>query len=178
MSNTVMEKIIVEKVTQYGVRANGVNYGISPRLKEKGIEPNSFNVGSQYEIELYIGPKGGRSINSFSLISGTAVDMRLLVPAVPAVPSLPTTATHETVAPKGVAPVTPAQRRPEGSSDDKMTKADWADRNRTIELQAIMKSTLESPMLAQLAVGKRFEETLQNVHALFEFALNLYDSKK
>lgn len=172
MSNTIMEKITVESITQFGVRAGGKSYSISPRLKEKGVEPNNFSVGQQYEIELYIGPKGGRSINSFNLIGGLSVSQ------LPPVPSLPSTTTKETIAPKGVAPVAPAAKKVEVADSEKMTKKDWANKDRTIELQAIMKSTLESPMVAQLAVGKRIEEVLQTVKAVYEFSLALYDAKK
>lgn len=172
MSNTVQEQLTVEAVTQYGVRSNGKNYGISPRLKDSGTEPNTFQKGATYIVEVYTGPKGGKSINSFALITGTVNTRTNTSP----VPSLPLTTTQETVAPKGIAPVAPANKAV--IDPEKMSKADWSRKDRTIELQAIMKSTLESPMVAQLAVGKRIEEVLQTVKAVYEFSLDLYDSKK
>jgi hypothetical protein len=175
MSNTVMEKIVVEKVTQYGVRANGVNYGISPRLKDKGIEPNSFTVGQTYEIELYIGPKGGRSINSFSLVGGLTGTNS--VSQVPAIPSLPPTTVTATKAPGGIPPVAPASsvKRQENDNDK---KTDWAAKDKSIETQAILKSVLESPALAQMSVGKREEEVFQTGKRMFDFFLQVFKDAK
>jgi hypothetical protein len=169
MANT-QEQITVEAVTQYGVRANGRNYGLSPRLKESGIEPNNFTVGTSYQVEIYTGPKGGKSINSYAPVEG-AVSVRAALPPPP--PSLPRTSVHTTPAPGGVAPVAPASKRDES---DKMSKEDWNVRNRSIELQAILKSTLESPMLAQLVVGKNNHDALFTLTEIFEHSLNLYES--
>jgi len=175
MSNTAQEQILVEAVTQYGVRSNGKNYGISPRLKESGTEPNTFRQGATYLVEVYTGPKGGKSINSFALVGGPAAVAS--APVTSPVPSLPTTTLGTTVAPGGVAPVQAAKAATPVDTE-KMTKKDWANKDRTIELQAIMKSTLESPMVAQLAVGKRIEEVLETVRVVYEYSLALYDSKK
>ena len=168
MSNT-QETIVVEAVTQYGVRANGRNYGLSPRLKDSGVEPNVFSTGSSYLVEVYTGPKGGKSINSFKAVEGSA-------PALPPPPpSLPRTTIHGTIAPGGVAPVAPASKR---DDSEKMTKADWAAKDRSIELQAILKSTLESPMLAQLVVGKNNRDALTTMAEVFESALGLYEAAR
>lgn len=173
MSNTAQETVLVETVTQFGIRSNGKNYGISPRLKEAGTTPDKFQKGATYLVEVYTGPKGGKSINSFALVGTSAP-----VASVPSpVPSLPPTTLAATPAPGGVPPVTPAVKKADVDSE-KMTKKDWANKDRTIELQAIMKSTLESPMVAQLAVGKRIEEVLETVKTVYEFSLALYDSKK
>lgn len=174
MSNTVQEQVTVEAVTQYGIRVGGKNYGISPRLKESGVTPDKFQKGASYIIETWTGPKGGKSINSFALVGTQPV---AFIPTPSPVPSLPTTTLSTTVAPGGVAPVQ-AAKAVTPVDTEKMTKKDWANKDRTIELQAIMKSTLESPMVAQLAVGKRIEEVLDTVKAVYEFSLALYDSKK
>lgn len=178
MSNTVQEQLTVEAVTQYGIRVNGKNYGISPRLKEAGTTPDKFQKGATYLVEVYTGPKGGKSINSFALVGPAGLPSAIASQPLPSpVPSLPPTTLAATPAPTGAVPVTPAAKKADVDSE-KMTKKDWANKDRTIELQAIMKSTLESPMVAQLAVGKRIEEVLETVKTVYEFSLALYDSKK
>jgi len=159
--------ITVEKRTKFGVRGtDGLNYSISKFLKD--VTPDSFEEGAQYEFDVYTGPKGGKSINKFLKLDGVKT-------SVPPIPALPKTTLTETKAPMGETPVKPAVKKTE---DEKMTKADWADRNRTIELQALLKSTLESPSVAQLVVGKRLQESLEILKEVFEFSLRLYDSKK
>lgn len=167
-----MEVLTVEKVTQYGIRANGRNYGISPRLKEAGITPEKFSEGASYQVEVYTGPKGGKSINSF------APSTPPLLPP----PALPPTTVTDTKAPGGIPPVSPAQKRAETAlppkSDDKMSKSDWDEKSRLIHLDAIYKSTLESPALAQLVVGKRLEEAMVTKREWFKSSLKDYDDAK
>jgi len=173
MSNT-QETITVESVTQYGVRANGRNYGLSPRLKDSGVEPNNFTVGESYLVEIYTGPKGGKSINSFAATEPTAtVPQVTILPPPP--PSLPRTTVHTTPAPGGLAPVAPAVKK---EDSEKMTKADWAAKDRDIALQAFTKSTLESPMLAQLVVGKNNRDALLTYDEVFDHALAKYEAAK
>lgn len=170
MSNTIMEKLVVESVTQYGVRSKGKNYGISPRLKEKGIEPNSFIVGMEYEVEVYTGPKGGKSINGFSLVTPTTTIPTVMGVPVPPLPTLPTTTVTNTTAPGGVPPVTPAQKRND-QDDEKMTKADWARKDANIGIDAVIKSSLESPALAQMVVGKNDNEAFDLSRRYIKFNL-------
>lgn len=150
--STTQEVLTVEALTQYGVKAAGRNYNISPKLKEAGITPQHFGVGVSYQVEVYTGPKGGKSINSFGAIN-TAANPLVSAGTLPPPPALPPTTVTGTKAPGGVPPVTPAQSR-NGSDDDKMTKADWAKKDENIGIDAVIKSTLESPALAQMVVGK------------------------
>lgn len=183
MANTAKEIVTVESITQWGIKANGVNYRLSNRLKESGVDPESFEVGQTYSMDVWTGPQGGKSINSFEI---TSAGEEAPAPVAPKpllrrpVPSLPQTTVHTTPAPGGVPPVRPAVRPSvaPATDPDRMSKQDWADRNRTIELQAILKSTLESPMLAQLAVGKNTLEALGLVETVFTSALALYDKAK
>lgn len=179
MSNTGMEVLTVEKVTQYGIRANGRNYGISPRLKEAGITPEKFSEGASYQVEVYTGPKGGKSINSFALTPNITTSMNTMPPLPPA---LPPTTVSDTKAPGGVPPVSPAQKRAETAlppkSGDKMSKSDWDEKSRLIHLDAIYKSTLESPALAQLVVGKRLEEAQVTKREWFKSSLKDYEDAK
>jgi hypothetical protein len=172
------ETILVESVTQYGVRSNGKSYNLSPVLKKKGVLPTAFEVGRTYDLELYIGSQGGRNINAFTLVDeGEAVEAPAPVvrrAAPPPPPSLPRTSLPTTKAPGGVAPVAPASK----ADPDKMSKEDWNVRNKSIELQAIIKSTLESPMLAQLVVGKNNKDALLTLTEVFEHSLALYESAK
>lgn len=190
MSNT-QEQITVEAVTQYGVRANGRNYGLSPRLKDSGIEPSNFSVGETYLVEIYTGPKGGKSINSFAVVNTASfTGQTVIIPLPPPPPSLPQTSLPATPAPGGIAPVAPAGYRkdivngglvklgPINGDSEKMTKADWAAKDRSIELQAIIKSTLESPLLAQLVVGKNNRDALLTLTEVFEHSLSLYESAR
>jgi hypothetical protein len=171
MSN-VQEQVTVEAITQYGIKANGKFLNLSPVLKNAGVKPTAFNVGETYLVEIYTGPKGGKSINSYASVTPTEVSAPArLIPPPP--PSLPKTSVHTTQAPGGIAPVAPASKR---EDPEKMTKADWAAKDRSIELQAILKSTLESPMLAQLVVGKNNRDALLTLTEVFEHSLNLYES--
>lgn len=178
--STIQEKVTVEQVTQWGIRSGGKNYGISPRLKEAGIEPKNFDIGTTYDLEIYVGSKGGKSINSFVKLGG-AVDgsvqqlQRNAQPLPP--PALPSTTVTETKAPGGVPPVAPAQKRTPSSntSNDTMTKEDWDRKSFLIHVDAIMKSTLESPALAQLVVGKRLEEAQATKREWFKSSLKDYD---
>jgi hypothetical protein len=135
-----------------------------------------FNVGETYLVEIYTGPKGGKSINSYALVVNEPVAASsgsIGIPPPP--PSLPRTSLPATTAPGGVAPVAPAVKK---EDSEKMTKADWAAKDRSIELQAILKSTLESPMLAQLVVGKNNRDALLTLTEVFEHSLSLYESAR
>lgn len=176
--STINETVLVESVTQYGIRSAGKSYNLSPVLKKKGISPTVFEVGKTYNLELYIGSQGGRNINAYALADGEVAEapvapvVRRAAPPPP--PSLPRTSLPETKAPGGVAPVAAATK----VDPDKMSKADWQAKDRSIELQAIVKSTLESPMLAQLVVGKNNRDALLTFTEVFEHALAVYESAK
>src|SRR5581483_7903355 len=163
MSNTTQEVLTVEAVTQYGFRANGKNYSISTRLAGQGVKPQNFIQGAQYNVEVWTGPQGGKKINSYQPVNGQApapvappapVYQAPAPVAPPMPPALPATTVAATPAPGGVPPVTRAGAGAAPSAEDKMSKADWADRNREIAIQAILKSSIESPALAEHVTGK------------------------
>lgn len=158
------ETIVVESITQYGVRSGGKNYGLSPKLKDQGVEPSVFTVGKTYTVEVWTGPKGGKSINTFVKLDSQ-----------PAAPSLPLTTVHETPAPGGAAPIAPATKVEPAVrvwvDENVMTKADWGAKDRSISIDAVIKSTLESPALAQLVVGKNQEEAFQTSRDFIKYNL-------
>lgn len=102
------------------------------------------------------------------------------VPAVPSVPSLPKTTVAPKADPKGVSPVLPAVNNGETgmakrftAADDKMSKADWQNKDKGISIDAIHKSTLESPTLANMAIGKSDSEVRELVRVFLKFNLEL-----
>lgn len=184
MSQTSTEVLTVESVNQYGFRSNGKNYSISTRLAGQGITPQNFQVGSKIQAEVWTGPQGGKKINSFQPVNGqTQVPMTSgyqvgssLPPALPPMPpALPQTNVASTPAPGGVPPVS---KTPRGASavtaEDKMSKADWAARNNEIAIQAIVKSSLESPALGEHVTGKSTPEFMQLARDYVKFNLETY----
>lgn len=159
MSEIVREVVTVERQTQYGIFANGRNYSLSPRLKEKGTTPQEFVVGKDYSIDVWTGPKGGKSINGFTVL-GTPVVVTNEI-ALP--PSLPPTTVSTTLPPGGVAPIAAAVKR--------VNENGSLGRDKSIETQAVLKSVLESPAYAQLVVGKRRDESFQIGADMFTFFL-------
>lgn len=96
-------------------------------------------------------------------------------PDLPPIPSLPQTTVNPQADPQGIAPVRPAVKARPNENGKEGTN--WDARNRSIEVQAIMKSTLESPLLAHLAVGKNTVEALGLLETMFNKALELYEQK-
>lgn len=162
------ETVVVERVTQYGFKAGGKNYGLSPKLKGANITPASFEVGSTYLVEIWTGPQGGKSVNSFSKVGAVPA----APPPAPVAPVLPPTTVAATPAPGGVPPVAPAKKSAlQELADDKMSKADWQNKDRLIGIDAVIKSSLESPALGQLVVGKNQEEAFQTSRDFIRFNL-------
>lgn len=60
---------------------------------------------------------------------------------------------------------------------DRMTKQDWSNKDRAIERVAIIKSVLESPMLAQLVVGRNEKESFETLTKLFNHSVELFYGK-
>jgi hypothetical protein len=164
------ETIIVEKVTQWGVRSGGMNYGLSPKLKDKGVTPEIFKEGVTYSVEVWTGPKGGKSINAYNELGAS---QPIAPPVAAMAPSLPQTTVASTPAPGGIAPIAPAKKEPtkDSSDEDKMSKADWADKDRRIGIDAVLKSTFESPALAQLVVGKNQQEAFLTTREFAKYNL-------
>lgn len=173
MSNNIQETVVVEAITQYGIKANGKFLNLSPNLKNSGVTPTHFNVGETYLVEIYTGPKGGKSINSYAAVTPALVQTPVI--PLPPPPSLPRTTVHETPAPGGVAPVAPAVKK---EDSEKMTKADWAAKDKSIECLALVMSGLKSPMLAQLVVGKNNRDALLTFREVVEEAAILCDELK
>ena len=101
--------------------------------------------------------------------------------SIPSIPSLPVTSVNPQ--PRNEAsPVAPAGKvvRPlERAGDDKgFGENKVKPRDRAIETQAILKSTLESPFLAQLTMGQNKVEATETLKYVFSFALKLYDEAK
>lgn len=137
----------------------------------KNVKMSNFSKGQSVSVVLETNEKG------YETIVGIEQEQTSVVPEVklPSVPSLPKTTVSPKIDPNGVSPV----RRPNENGslgiEDKMTKKDWQAKDRRIETQAVLKSTLESPMLANLIIGKNEEEALQMFERLFERAMNIYD---
>ena len=180
MSN-VQETVVVEAITQYGIKANGRFLNISPNLKNSGVKPTNFNVGETYLVEIYTGPKGGKSINSYAAVTPTPVaQVPVTVPApyIPPPPSLPVTSLPSTPAPGGELPIKPANKNVENSDSEKMSKQDWKNKDEAIELVAIIKSTLESPSLAQLVVGKNNRDAFITTRDYIKYNLETLELAK
>lgn len=195
MSATTQEMVTVEGHTQYGVKGNGgQKYNLSPRLKQQNVTPQHFQVGVQYLMEIWTGPQGGRNINGFSPVNAAPAHVAAApavpyqapalppVPPVPAAaPSIPQTNLHTTPAPGGIPPVAPTPTVGNGNGhakvkdEDKMSKADWAAKDRKIELLAIVKSTLEGAALGQLVVGKNESEAFQIGTNMIRYYVQLFD---
>ncbi len=168
MANST-EVLTVEKITQYGVKANGQNYSYSKFCKKE----QELKVGDVVEAGVYVGQKGGRYLNSYTVTGQTVAAPKATTPA------LPPTSVSETKAPMGVPPVAPAKKRTEVTSDpDKMTKADWSAKDIAIERVAIVKSVLESGAFAQLSVGRRLEDVLATGDAMIDHFVAKLNSMK
>lgn len=167
------ETIVVEKVTQWGVRANGKNYSLSPKLKGANVTPQHFAVGASYNVDVWTGPQGGKSINGYAEVGQVASQPTVLPPP----PALPPTTVAATPAPGGVAPIAPA-RAAKAGDDDKMSKADWANKDRMIGIDAVIKSTLESPALGQLVVGKNQQEAFLTAREFIKYNLETQQMAK
>lgn len=174
---TVQEQLTVESITKFGIRSNGKSYSISPRLKDSGTTPDKFQKGATYLAEVYTGPQGGKSINSFSLVGLAGLPGVIASAPFPSpVPSLPPTTTQETMAPKGVAPIAPANKAV--VDPEKMSKNDWLKKDEAIETVAIIKSSIESGVMAQLAVGKKQEEVFATQRAFIKYNLETLELAK
>lgn len=108
---------------------------------------------------------------------------------IPPVPSLPKTSVAPKSDPNGVSPVAPTivssgfagikkweQNGDKGlgkvlDKDNTMSKADWQNKDKGISIDAIHKSTLESPTLANLAIGKNDDEVLALTRKFFKYQL-------
>lgn len=176
MSNTTMEVLTVEAVNQYGFKSGGKNYSISALLAKKGITPQSFTPGTQIQAEIWTGPQGGKKVNSFQLYGGVTAPAMPQMPPMPPqyanAPALPVTSVATTPAPGGVPPV--SKLPPAVKDEDKMSKSDWADRNREIALQAIVKSSIESPALAEHVTGKSTPEVFELTRQYVKHNLETY----
>lgn len=185
MSNTTQEVLTVEAITQYGVKANGgKNYSISTRLANSGIKPQNFVQGAQYQVEVWTGPQGGKKINSFQPMQNggyapapvAAAPVAAFAPP-PMPPALPVTTVAATQAPGGIAPVQKTNGHVNGhvnGTEEKMSKADWAVRNSEIAIQAIVKSSIESPSLGEHVTGKSTPEFFALQRAYIKENLETY----
>jgi hypothetical protein len=106
------------------------------------------------------------------------------VSEVPPVPELPKTSVNPQ--PRNEAsPVAPAKvvKAVERAGDDKilnekMTKADWGAKDRSIAMLALIADVYKSPVVAQQAVGHNDAEVLALIDKHFTHALKLYEDNK
>lgn len=178
MSNTTQEVLTVDSVNQYGIKYQGKTYSISTLLAKKGVTPESFAVGSRIRAEIWTGPQGGKKINSYQLEGAAApAPIAAYAPALPPpmLPALPPTTLAATPAPGGVAPVskTPRTTTP-AKDDDHMSKAEWKAKDNAIAIQAIVKSSLESPALGEHVTGKSHAEFLEMTREFVKYNLETY----
>ena len=113
-------------------------------------------------------------MKSKSIVDKVNAKLASTLPPIPAVPSVP-------VAKKVVQPL---EQRSERAGDDKgfsqserMTKADWSNKDRQIEKVAIMKSVLESPLLGQRIIGLNQKDAFVEFRAWFDEAINVFYGK-
>jgi hypothetical protein len=90
------------------------------------------------------------------------------VKTLPPVPAVPTAVQHTYV----------KTELKEKAGDDKGFRKPVDERTASIERQAIIKSVLESPMLAQLAVGKNTKECKDLLTEIFNHSVDLFYGKK
>ena len=95
-----------------------------------------------------------------------------------AAPALPKTNVYQTPAPGGTPPVKPASKETKNVDSEKMTKADWGAKDRSIETQAVLKSVLESPAYAQLVIGLTKLDAFNVGAEMFRFFLKEFYSAK
>jgi hypothetical protein len=176
MSNNVTEQLIVDKLAQYGIKVGAINYSYSKFCKKDVV----LKPGDIIEAEIYVGGKGGRYLNSYTVI-GTEDTTPVALPVVPkaaTTPTLPPTSVSSTKAPGGEPAVAPAVKNTKKTDSETMSKADWAAKDVAIERVAIIKSVLEGGAFAQLAVGKREEDVFQIGSRMVDFFLNKLNSLK
>lgn len=175
MNGTTQEVLTVDGINQYGIKVGGKTYSISTRLAQSGITPQSFQVGSRIRAEIWTGPQGGKKINSFELEGAVAQAQAPVYQAPPQMPpSLPPTSLAQTQAPGGAPPVSKTPRAATSGDEDKMSKADWAARNNEIAIQAVLKSSIESPVLAEHVTGKSTAEVFELQRRYFKENLESY----
>ena len=91
---------------------------------------------------------------------------------IPPVPSLPKTTVNPQPT-EGTSPVAPVQKRANENGSTGMTKQEWKERNDGISVDAIHKSMLESPTLANLCIGKNDQEVYELLKDFFRYNLAL-----
>lgn len=105
---------------------------------------------------------------------------------IPPVPELPKTSVNPQ--PRNEAsPVAPAKATVKAfeqkAGDDKilndrMTKADWGAKDRSIAILALIGRVYESPVVAQQAVGRNDADVVALIDKHFEHVLALYEDNK
>lgn len=101
------------------------------------------------------------------------------IPEIPSLPVLPETSVNPQ--PRNEeSPVKPALKRfnENGKTGtDTMSKIYWAEKNRKEDIRAILNTTVASPVVAQICIGKNESDVLKTIRTVFEFNLALYDEK-
>jgi len=172
------------------ILVEGVNAKVDPRFSKynsgglktadgwlnvaKKVPIAQFAKNETYKLEIETNEKGYRTV------VGVAGDKVVEKKAKSPIPSIPKTAVEDTPAPGGVAPVAKAgdDKGFKAKDSEKMTKADWGAKDKSIETQAVLKSVLESPAYAQLVVGKKEAEAFDIGARMFEFFLERFYAAK
>lgn len=153
MSQKFEEIITVKATSQYGVMSGDVWFNVA---KGAPFTPKSFEKGKSYTVSGYISDKGGKFME---LVKEFGAGAPLLTVAVPAPTAAPIAApAYPKAAPAPLA----------SGSEDKMSKADWARKDVVIARQAVIKSVLESPSVANLVVGLDQAGMLTVMHGVAE----------
>lgn len=124
-------------------------------------------------------PKDGKVFNR---VLGYEIPMPVGVQGAALTPSLPKTSLPDTPAPGGEEVVKKTGKaslaKVTTGDPDRMSKADWATKDRNIELVAIVKSTIESPAYQELIMGKNVEQACEVFDALVSHFLTKFDELK
>lgn len=180
MSSEIVE-IVVEAVNNKPLypkfNSGAVKIGEKWINVAKKVPIAQISKGETYTAEIETNAKGYQTIMNIDGLSAAKKSKS-------AIPELPKTAVEETKAPGGAAPVVKAgddkllQTLPRSTDSEKMTKKDWANKDKSIETQAVLKSVLESPAYAQLVIGKNEQDAFDIGGKMFEYFLERFYAAK
>lgn len=149
----------VARVNKFSITdADGVDYNLS---KFDPVDLGRIVAGNDYTVQ-FVESKGKNYMRSIQPGNTGSIT-----------PSLPRTSVTETKAPGGETPVKPAAVPAAPIVSERAY-----NRDRSIECQAILKSTLESPAVAQMVVGKNENEVKAILRDVFLTMLTVYDETK
>ncbi len=182
MSEFQQARITVKKVAAYGFLANDTWFKVDIK-ERPDITHKSFVEGQTYDIAYTASSKGKlyvKQVLAGNLVAAPAA-VPAAAPGLPSVPGLPPipgaapalpplaaspsplpSIPAASPAPAASAPapfvppaptLPPPAAAPKSGDTDKMTKGEWARKDVVVARQAVIKSTLESPAVANLTMG-------------------------